>query len=243
MISYLAAIVTFLAALIAFAGDTWDKRSPGRLKLTRTGRLASGLAVVGLVVSLFMVHSSNRDARKASEQLQRTASSAGDARKEVRSLESRLQENKALLGEYKSLLNVVLDESERQPQYVMDEYVSLSRGVTWRAPNALYSGSLVRFYGFSCPLVLSYNGREEYIRQAEHSSIPEIAVIGGSGESMAWNVRSASGEPCDGKIFVLSTPRIRSALRSWREEAARSESFNRAANSADRADGRAAAHR
>ncbi len=240
MISYLAAIVTFLAALIALAGDTWDKMSPGRLKLTQTGRLACGLAVLGLVASLFMVHFSNRDARKASEQLQRTATSAENANQKVRSLKSGLQESKELLGKYKSLLSTVLDESNRQPQYVMDEYLSLNRGETWHAPNALYSGSLVRFYGFSCSLVLSYNGREEYIRRTEQSSIPEIAVIGGSGESMAWDVRSASGEPCAGKILVLSTPRIRSALRSWREEAVRSESFNRAA---DRADSRAAAHR
>src|SRR5258706_483671 len=110
MISYLAAIVAFLAALIALAGDTWDKMSLGRLKLTQTGRLASGLAILGLVVSLFMVHSSNRDARKASEQLQTTASSGENDRKEVRSLESRIKKNKALFGEYKSVLNVVLDE-------------------------------------------------------------------------------------------------------------------------------------
>jgi hypothetical protein len=227
MISYLAAIVAFLAALIALTGETWDKMSPGKLKLTKAGRLAAGLAVLGFVVSLFMVHSSNGDARKASKQLQRTASSAENARQEVQFLEAKLQENGALLREYKSLLNVVLGDSERQPQYVMDEYVSLRRGETWHAPNTLYSGSLVRFYGFACTLVLSYKDREEYIQPVRYSSVPEVAVIGGSGESMAWGVRSASGEPCDGKIFVLSTPRIRSAVRSWREEAARAEFLNR----------------
>lgn len=211
MISYLAATVSFLAALIALAGDTWNKSSPGRLKFTKTGKIAATLAVLGLVVSLFMVHASDRSSRKTSAQLERAASSAEHTRDKIESLEA---ENR----DYKALLNIMLDESERQPQYVMAEYVSLDRGEIWRAPNVLYPGSLVRFYGFSCALLLSYEGKQERIRPPEHSSVPEIAVVGGSGEAMTWDVRSVSGQPCDGKIYIVSTPRIRSAIRSWSEE-------------------------
>jgi len=78
---------------------------------------------------------------------------------------------------------------------------------------------IIKFYGFTSDLILRYGNHRQIIPAGEGGSHPiEIAIIGHSGEGMYWSVENETREFCHGKIFVESTPRIRSIDWSWLEE-------------------------
>lgn len=180
-------------------------------------------------------------------------------------------------------MDVIRTESIRQPQRVMSQYVELRPGCFWSAPNSIYGGSIVKLYGFSDIVIVTYgrylrdDGEMEYLisRCADHLryitpyrssrssfnryeyrmdqeelqniknelencfrgrarfdiAIPssdghtEIAIIGESGRRLPWGLISLSRREDGGKVYVESTPRIRSEDWSWVEEV--KDSFER----------------
>ncbi|NKE71291.1 hypothetical protein [Candidatus Manganitrophus noduliformans] len=51
MLGYFGHIITLCAAIIALFGDTWNKKEKGFHRLTLTGRLAVGIALIGFTFS------------------------------------------------------------------------------------------------------------------------------------------------------------------------------------------------
>lgn len=209
---YLGQLITCIAALIAIKGGTWDATQVGLRKLTGTGIAAVLSVVLGTIVSVTIARRSEREAKLKSDQLDAAVGSTKDAGERVRDLETQLRAYKEILGE-------VRDESQRQPQVVMSQYVPLRPRETWTAPNRIFPGSIVRFYGFECTLILSYGDSQDVIPPGARDARPtETVVIGRSGAEMSWRLMNGSDRPCGGKVFVESTPRTRSIDWSWVEE-------------------------
>lgn len=221
MFNYLGQLIIFLAALVAIKGGTWDKSKTGIKKLTVTGLITIVLALIGFVTSLVVTHQSSQESKVKSMQLAEAVHNTQEANERVKALEVQLEA-------YKTILKEVRAESERQPQQVMAQYVPLEPEQIWRAPNLIYPGSIIKFYGFTSNLVLRYGSDRQIIPAGEGGSHPvEIAIIGRTGEGMNWSVENRTREFCHGKIFVESTPRTRSIDWSWLEERIRQESIKK----------------
>ncbi|MCG8344872.1 MAG: hypothetical protein MI685_06890, partial [Chlorobiales bacterium] len=107
--------------------------------------------------------------------------------------------------------------SERQLQTTMIQYVVLSPDQIWEAPNIIYPGSIVEFFLWKGALELQYGARRVFVRSSRNNHV-RIPIIGNSGEELRWKVKNVSGYKDEGKIMVVSTPRIRSSDWSWLEE-------------------------
>jgi hypothetical protein len=212
MFNYIGQLITFIATLIAVKGGTWDESKQGIKKITLTGFASIILALLGIVTSFVITYQSDQESRMKSEQLSEAVQNTKEANEKVKELEVQLLA-------YKTILKEVRTESERQPQQVMAQYVPLDPGRIWHAPNLIYSGSIIKFYGFTSDLVLRYGNEQEIIPAGEGGSHPiEIAIIGHSGQGMIWSVENRTNNFCHGKVFVESTPRTRSIDWSWVEE-------------------------
>ena len=100
----------------------------------------------------------------------------------------------------------------------MIQWVPFKPYETWRAPNRIYSGSVIKFYGFRKGLILEYDGKRQTIPEWDGRNPTAIAIFGHSGQAMNWKVTNESSRDNDGKIQVFSTPRSRSSDWSWIEE-------------------------
>lgn len=219
MFNYLGELIIFLAAVVAIKGGTWDKSKTGIKRLTVTGLITMVLALLGFVTSLVITWQSNQESKVKSMQITEAVSNTREAKEKAKVLDEQLSTMEVQLEAYKTILKAVRVESERQPQQVMAQYVPLEPGQIWRAPNLIYSGSIIKFYGFTSGLLLRYGSHRQIIPAGEGGSHPvEIAIIGRSGEKMHWSVENITRQFCHGKIFVESTPRTRSIDWSWLEE-------------------------
>lgn len=263
MIDYLGLLITFLATIIAIKGGTWDNNRKGIQKLTITGRIAVIIAFLGFIISIITTHQTKKESKLKLKKLIKTLSYTEQIKIKVKNLEKQLEnatkrerEIKEQLEIYKDILQSIRGESERQPQVVMAQYVELGPYELYLAPNLLYGGSIIKFYGFRSKLLLVYGNRflnpsivrrlaSEVRRRLSYEEISEsnsflfgnfneglhyhiiipsiighseIAVIGGSGIGMHWVLVNLSDRYCGGKVFVESTPRIRSHNWSWVEE-------------------------
>jgi len=264
MLNYVGQLITFLAAIIAAKGGTWDKNKPGPIKLTRTGKIAICLAFVGFITSFAITYQTNRDSAQKSKQLTQTETNTKEAAERVKSLELQISIMEGQLDTYKSILKIIQTQSDRQIQRPMAEYVQLHPFDLWKAPNYIYGGSIVKFYGFRNSLLVVYGDRinisrhevrqiAAYVSRSTFSDYPsdgysrnsrfddgvrdifgervryqmvipnstdhsEVAIIGPSGQGMQWAVVNLSNEKNEGKVFLESTPRIRSVDWSWLEE-------------------------
>jgi hypothetical protein len=137
---------------------------------------------------------------------------------------------KGKIETYEAILEEIHNESERQPQIVFAEYVNI-RGYGWSAPNRIYPGSIIKFYLFRCAIELRYNDRVIIIPPSINEPV-EIPIIGPSGIGYHWELRISeinellrrpsdyeySNYGCDGKVYIYSSPRIRSTDWSSQEE-------------------------
>jgi hypothetical protein len=216
-------------------------------------------------VSLFITYQSNKENEQQLKNLSETLGNTSFLRSQIDSLESisksHLERIASLEGElkaYQTILAQIREESMRQPQHVMAQYVRIRSNDFWEAPNLIYPGSIVKFYGFRNYLMVIYGDRinlnryeltmiADEIRHSldyTHSDLydqrmldrvfgsnvryqivmpnmtehSEIAIIGEGGSSKRWAILNLSDTECDGKVYVESTPRIRSTDWSWIEE-------------------------
>lgn len=230
---YLGQLIAFVAVLIAIKGGTWRSDSRGLRNMTLTGWLTATLAVFGVIASFILVHRGHTEAEQESARLREALENTRLAKESAESLRQQLEAAAAetrqaskkaehlqiQLATYKAVIDEIRHQSERQPQRVMAEYVQFNGPRTWFAPNTIYGGSLLKLYGFTCHLQLSYGNQEEIIPAGRGDATPvEVAIVGGSGAPMQWSLRSMDEDFCHGKVFLESTPRTRSPDWSWVEE-------------------------
>jgi len=205
MFNYIGQSITLLAAAVAVKGGTWDKKKQGIKKLTATGVTALVLAFVGFGTSVVRTYQSSEAAQKTANQLEATLKNASEANSK--------------LEVYRSVLDQILARSDRQPQQTMAQAVTIKPGEKWNAPNLIYPGSVVKFHGFREDLILHFGGSTQLVPIHKVAPNPlEVAVTGASGQGMRWSLENISDDICEGKVFVISTPRVRSVDWSWNEE-------------------------
>ena len=209
---YFFQVLTFLAALIALVGGTWDSKRKGFRKITVTGIIGLSIAFLSLITSIIITNNSEKQASIQAKQLE-------DALNNTESIKVKIIETEAQLRIYKEIVDEIRHRSDRYLQTVMAEYVQLYPGRTWSAPNRIYPGSILRLYGFNGKILLSYADIRQIINtDYDRIGASEVAIIGNSGRGMRWSLTNLSGEFTHGKVYVESTPRIRSNERSWEEE-------------------------
>lgn len=269
---YIGTLVVFTAAIVAIKGGTWNKQAVGLQKITVTGYITAILALLGLIASIIVTHRNLSDVKDTSRKLSQSIKHAEDLKQqlsasmeienEIRTktikLHSLLETAQNKIKNYESLLDVIRQESTRQPQQVMAQYVELRPLRFWIAPNNIYGGSVIKLYGFQekllvvwgryirdarelehfayeCAYVMAsgerYNShRSETLNRCDRNGLEievvepnrgghsEIAIIGPSGRRLPWGLITLSHRDDGGKVFVESTPRIRSQDWSWIEE-------------------------
>lgn len=189
MLDYLGVFVVFLAALVAVKGGTWDNNKKGLRKITLTGLASIIIACLGFLISIGVTNSSKKEADINRERLKQTLENTENAKKKSKGLEIKLSdalkkadeldkklsvtmENARVASEkarkletqievYKALMVGIYAESQRQPQHVMGQFVSLKPFDIWPAPNRIYGGSIVKLYGFEGPAMVVY-GPDSY---------------------------------------------------------------------------------
>lgn len=209
---YVGSLLVFLGVLIAIRGETWDKDTTGIRRVTLTGWLTAILATAGVIVAVVTTRDSKRSAYMNEQRLVIATREAASANATVQELRGRLAVSQRVVTE-------VRDMSERQPQMVMAEYVTLRPGQVWHAPNSVFPGSIVKFMMWDVPILLEYGERRVSVRSSDDDPV-EIAIIGSSGASLPWLLRNSGDQPTAGKVYLYSSPRGRSAGRSWAEERA-----------------------
>lgn len=161
----------------------------------------------------------NKDWKTTIETIERTGRRTEELRNETEMLRGETKELRDELKHSKEITKLLLEQSDRQLQEVMAEYIQFPGKRVWHAPNTIYPGSVIKFYGFTCDLILRYGEKIETIRSGDGGSKPtEIVITGNSGHATNWNLENQNSEFCHGKVYVSSSPRIRSSERSWKEE-------------------------
>jgi hypothetical protein len=136
--------------------------------------------------------------------------------------QERLKLATAKIEAFQEIVTIIRDQSERQPQIVMAQYVTIGPRQIWRAPNKIFSGSIIEFYGWEEDIELHYGDSSQNVPRTPYMGEPKkIAIIGNSGDDVSWSIKNLSAHEVHGKVFVTSTPRLRSFDWSWVEERAR----------------------
>ena len=223
--SYLGQIIIFLAALVSIRGCTWDSSQKGIKKVTVTGWLTVFLAFSGLIVSVIITYDNNKKAQIESQRLQETLKNTTSVKKKLQDTKAELVSANLKIDNltseiaiYKEILETLKKQSDRQLQQVMIQWVPLEPHQRWRAPNYIFPGSIIKFYGFREGIILEYNGIRKKVPEWDGRNPTVIPIIGHSGRKMRWSIYNNSSHYNDGKIQVLSTPRSRSFDWSWVEE-------------------------
>lgn len=200
---YIGAFLVFLGALLAIKGATWNDEEKGWRKITAIGWASSIIALMGLIVAFYQIHTSNLSSSQKS--------------KELKTILRNSEVTSEQLKQYQEVVSEIRAHSERQLQTTMIQYVVLSPDQIWEAPNIIYPGSIVEFFLWKGALELQYGARRVFVRSSWNNHV-RIPIIGNSGEELRWKVKNVSGYKDEGKIMVVSTPRIRSSDWSWLEE-------------------------
>lgn len=208
LLNILLASLGLIGYLAAFGGKTWIDGKEGLLKrITRRGYVALVAILLSFLVGVYKEVS--------------TRNIISNKNSEIKTLTSKVDRLKGSVDSYKDVLDIIKNESDRQEQIVMSQALNL-RG-SWRAPNYIYPGSVVKFYtyGRSSLLKIRYGNENIGFRVQEinikddDDGIPyEIPIVGISGQKLAWSLMG----DWEGKVYVLSSPRQRDTLYSWQEE-------------------------
>ena len=95
MLNYCVQFITFLAALTAVKGGTWDSTQKGIHKLTPIGRISVLLIIVGFITSILLTYKSEQSSKEKSHQLINAVKNTEEANKRLQRVQSEL--NKAVL--------------------------------------------------------------------------------------------------------------------------------------------------
>jgi hypothetical protein len=172
-------------------------------KITAIGWASSAIALLGLIVAFYQIRISNLESSQQAKELKETLKYS--------------EMTKEQLKAYQKVVSEIRTHTERQMQMTMIQFVVLSPGQIWNAPNKIYPGSIVEFLGWKGKLELQYGTHREFVISSwdDHVTLP---IIGKSGEELRWGVKNISRHKDEGKIMVFSTPRSRSKEWSWLEE-------------------------
>ncbi len=209
LINISLSILGLVATLSAFGGKTWIEGQDLLIKrITKRGYISLFCLFLTFSLAVYKELNTNRiiDLKDT----------------KIDNLQSDIVKLQGQISSYKDILNIVRDRSDRVEQTIMAEAVVVHG--TWHAANYIYPGSIVRFYSDQNPnnnLTLRYGNQnigyrsiKININAAGDGRAYEIPIFGKSGEQLDF----ALVGDWEGKIFILSTPRIRDTERSWREE-------------------------
>ncbi|MBP9792887.1 MAG: hypothetical protein KBC56_02695 [Flavobacterium sp.] len=201
-INILLTSLGLIGTLSAFGGKTWSEGDePIHKRITKRGYISLTCLILAFGLGVYKEISNNKN---------------------IDNKNSEILQLKAQLSSYKDILNLIKNESHRQQQVVMGQFVSVAG--RWNAPNFLYPGSIIKFYNFgrNGNLIIRYGNPKSGYKEdrlninRQGDGIPyEIPIVGNSGESFEWSLIGN----WEGKVFVFSSPRQREPNWSWTEEA------------------------
>ncbi len=225
MLEYVLLIIGFLATIVAIKGETWNKNKKRFKRVTLTGIITFFLALCALIISGIVTFNNSAENIKKSKLLSEVSINTESMKDTIQELRKTLNYSNQLTEQlqdkidiYKETLNRISSESERQPQWAFLNFYIIDPQKTIVMPNRVYSGSLLKFVGVCEGLILQYGSREIEIPAFHYSNPLEIPISGQSGASYNWSIKNTSGNKCDFKIYILSTPRSRSSRWSYEEE-------------------------
>jgi len=206
---YIGLIIVFLTALVAIKGDTWNKKAKGIKKITLTGKLTIIFALIGLIISIVNLRSTlieNAENRKKINSTEiNTKASKEELHKangQIDSLNGKLFALNYHLSVYQDIIGQIKNQSDRQDQTVMMEFVKLRPHEEWTSPSLIYSGSRIEFLGFEDYLIMKYGTRSEIIPKWDGHAI-ESVVMGESGKGFRIELYNPSYSKIMGKVHVI----------------------------------------
>ena len=228
---YIGAFFAFVAAIAAICGETWDRKKTGAGKVTLTGWVIAGCALIGLGVSALSVRTSLQEKSELSNRLEELSSQNGTLLSQNAELG---KQNGTLLDRIEKLTvaSAELDVwKERAPIVTLTEGVRFERnGSSWSSRQPISTGAIVKLAGFNCNLEVNVG---DYRVAVSGETAPEIPVIGPAGESFSLHLRRTGvmaressesanplsppqlqDQPCMGKVQVLETERSASEFSS-----------------------------
>jgi hypothetical protein len=242
---YLGQIIIFLSVLVSLRGKTWSSNSRGFKRITFTGYITILCAFIGLIISCIKSYESaqeysedkkiientktntdttNKELLKANNKLSNAGlrlakadSQLTNAAKQIDSLNKKLLLVNVSLDAYKSVVQEIKNQSDRQDQTVMMQFVQLRPRSTWTSRSLVFSGSIVEFYGFEDNLLMTCGYRSVMIPKWDGHAVQTV-VMGENGRGYQIIVSNEGDKSIMGKIHVISSPRIRSTDWSWIEE-------------------------
>lgn len=210
ILNILLASLSLVATLSAFGGKTWNEgNEPLKKRITRRGYLS--LLCLFSVFGLGIYKEVN------------TNEIIDNKDDKIVKLQDDISKLNGQISSYKDILDIIKDRSESQEQIRMAEAVTVHG--QWNAPSYIFPGSIIRFFSFernpNQRLTLRYGNRnygynnvDINLNSISDGVAYEIPVFGHSGEPFDF---SLIGDWA-GKVFVISTPRIRDTTRSWEED-------------------------
>jgi hypothetical protein len=230
LINIILLLLGFIGAIVAIGGDTWHKGEKQLIRrITKRGWIA--ILVLALILALGIV-------KEFSAQIEgeRLAISRAELKDKLLVANNNLEVSnnkldaahlervkiKSELKAYKEIMSQIAAESERQIQWVLADLVNIRQSGVKTMRTRIYPGSIVKFMGFECDyLLLEYNNTRTRIPPSVTTPY-EIAIEGPSGRALEWRLHNDSpvvfAANCSGKVYVLSTPRVRSTQSSGEEE-------------------------
>lgn len=218
MFNYLGQLITFLAALVAIKGGTWDESKSGIKKLTVTGFITMVLALIGLITAILITYRTNADLEAHKNMLKVIKAESERGEQMVMSQYIRLdpfhawQPPNQIYGgsiikfyEFRSKLLLLYGEDRDELKELKDQLSELGRGVENMLLERIMDERLSESLRYR--IILPRKGGPF-----------ETVIVGKSGIGMPWAILNLSDRYCDGKVIVVSTPRIRSGDWSWFEE-------------------------
>ncbi|MGC4045522.1 MAG: hypothetical protein QM758_17155 [Armatimonas sp.] len=222
---YFSLLITFLSALMAIRGGTWDDKN--KSKITPFGWITIALIACSLIVSIFLTKKSENEAKKSEIEAAISKKTIENSNQIIIESNEKIDylKDKIRSLEHGSNISFEIIESinskiDRQEQLVMADHVVIRPRESWHSPNRIYSGSRIKVYFMKrSSLSLNYDDKRIDIEPQLYNTY-EGVVYGSSGIGREWSLTNTSSyQTFDGKILIYSTPRIRSNQHSYREEA------------------------
>ena len=214
---YIGQIIVFLSALVAINGETWNKDARGIKKISLIGIITIIFALIGFIIAMTNTRLTSIENVNYRNKIDSTEVNTKVSKNELQKANGQIDNLNNQLSVYKEIIDKIKNESDRQDQTVMMEFVQLGPHEHWTSPSLIYSGSRIEFLGFEKGLIMGYGTKREVIPEWDGHAI-ETAIMGESGKGYELQLYNNSYRDIMGKVHVISSPRIRSNDRSWIEE-------------------------
>lgn len=212
VINILLALLSLIATLSAFGGRTWIEApdQPLKKRITKRGYISLFCLFSVFTIGTFKEIYTNNLLTKKDDKIE-------SLRSDLAKIDSRVINSE-------DILKVISDRTRFQVQTRMAQSVVLD-GI-WNAPSYVYPGSFVEFFtttpNANQHLQLKYGSNASgyttvdiHLNGSPHGSPYAVPIIGHSGQPLTFSLLGRWG----GKVFVYSTPVIRSSELSWAQDA------------------------